>query len=236
MAYRSSASTPQASGTSLVANVPAGVLNGDYMLAVIAQDGAPPDTITPPAGWTLVDSGDQTTPDGCSNRLYERYSGGSEPSTYTWTLSGSTVSEAVIVALSGRKTSSARTFFAQTQQTTSTASPITTASTGGVAVAGDDLVFFISMDFPAGPNDFSLGAGSSGFLVKENTNSPAWIAVHSMVKANVGAGATGNIAGVETFTAAGAGFTSWVVSVAQAPAATGGPPTNKLAMGLGIFL
>jgi hypothetical protein len=84
--------------------VPAGTLANDVMIASITfrpcsatSGGACTTTITPPAGWTQVNTvTDQTTGGGTGgfgNRLfvYRRVAGASEPANYTWTLGGTPV-------------------------------------------------------------------------------------------------------------------------------------------------
>ena len=69
-------------GTSIVVNKPTSTASGHVMAAAIYATGA--QTITPPSGWTL-----QASETGsASNRvwLYTKVAGGSEPSSYTWTL------------------------------------------------------------------------------------------------------------------------------------------------------
>lgn len=69
--------------TTVVVPKPTGTLSGHVMVAAIYAAGA--QTITPPSGWTL-----QASETGSSaNRvwLYTKVAGGSEPSSYTWTLS-----------------------------------------------------------------------------------------------------------------------------------------------------
>ena len=69
--------------TTVVVNKPTGTLSGHVMVAAIYASGG--QTITPPSGWTLQASETGST----SNRIwvYTRVAGGSEPSSYTWTLS-----------------------------------------------------------------------------------------------------------------------------------------------------
>ena len=67
---------------SLILPVPGGITNNDALVALISTDGDP--TLTPPAGWTLINSIGGTA----KAFLYYRISSGSEPATYTWTLDG----------------------------------------------------------------------------------------------------------------------------------------------------
>ncbi len=83
----------------LTINVPAGTVNDDVMIASItlrqcsAVSGAAcTTTISPPAGWTVVDSIDQTTGGASGQRLvvYRRVAA-SEPASYTWNFGGTPV-------------------------------------------------------------------------------------------------------------------------------------------------
>src|SRR5579872_2527261 len=76
-----------AGSTSCVISVPTNVA-GDILYAHISfyQGGG---TITPPSGWTLVDTYN-TVGSGSGTAAYWHKSNGSEPSSYTWTFSGNT--------------------------------------------------------------------------------------------------------------------------------------------------
>lgn len=80
---------PSAAGTSHVISIPAGVQLGDFLLAVLTNNGATSSTVTAPAGggWTALPG----TPlsNGTTHRLWAFYkiAGGAEPSTYTFTSS-----------------------------------------------------------------------------------------------------------------------------------------------------
>jgi len=91
-------------GLKLVIPVPAGTQANDVMIASIAlqpcsaaSGGACVTSVNPPAGWTLVNTINQTTglipfstPLVYGNRLfiYRRVATGTEPASYTWTLGG----------------------------------------------------------------------------------------------------------------------------------------------------
>lgn len=83
----------------LTINVPAGTVNDDVMIATIAwrqcstvSGAACTSTVTPPAGWTVVDSIDQTTGGAFGERhvVYRRVAA-SEPASYTWSFGGTPV-------------------------------------------------------------------------------------------------------------------------------------------------
>lgn len=75
--------------TSITVAKPSGTTAGDLLVAVVGiQD--PSRTITPPSGWTLLARQD-TGPDSYDNygAVYYKIAGGSEPSDYTWSWTGS---------------------------------------------------------------------------------------------------------------------------------------------------
>jgi hypothetical protein len=80
--------------------VPAGTVTNDYMIASVAVR---PTTavITPPAGWTLVRRVDNAATTANSLAVYTRIATGSEPASYSWTLSASTGSAGGIQSFAG---------------------------------------------------------------------------------------------------------------------------------------
>lgn len=91
VAYRSSQSvTNGTAGTSVTVSKPAGIVDTgdnpgrDQLIAVIAAAGAP--SITPPAGWTLIDTAD---PEATVSMWVYRKLASSEGASWTWTLGSS---------------------------------------------------------------------------------------------------------------------------------------------------
>ncbi|HVD62815.1 MAG TPA: Ig-like domain-containing protein, partial [Lapillicoccus sp.] len=97
IAFRSASSANNVTATTLVIPAPAGVTSGDALLAVVSVRGAP--AITPPAGWTLVrlDANASTM----RQAVFVRIAGGSEPASYTFTLSNAQSAAGGIVAYTG---------------------------------------------------------------------------------------------------------------------------------------
>ncbi len=87
-------------GTSLTLPVPAATMPGDVMVAGLAVRGQP--TLTPPAGWDLV----RLDPRGTTmeQAVYTKVAGGSEPSSYSWTIAASRVAVGAISTYSGVST------------------------------------------------------------------------------------------------------------------------------------
>jgi hypothetical protein len=101
--FRSAASTFTNGATSLVIPVPAGVQQGDVLIAQVGVRNNP--TITPPAGWTLV----LDTPSGTTMRqvaFVHVVTAAAEPASYAWTFSTSQIAAGAIAAYSGVDTAS----------------------------------------------------------------------------------------------------------------------------------
>lgn len=100
LTYRSNAT----STNSATCNKPSGVVSGDLLHAQVSfYDSGSAPTITPPSGWTLQSSGNGDTGAGSSwIRTYRKVAGGSEPTSYTWTISGSPYTDIAILRYDGQ--------------------------------------------------------------------------------------------------------------------------------------
>lgn len=90
LTYVGGASNSNANGgtaSSLVVNVPAGVVDGDFMLTVGHKNPTTSATITTPSGWTVFQGPDANA--GITCFAYFR-TASSEPASYTWTQAGAT--------------------------------------------------------------------------------------------------------------------------------------------------
>jgi hypothetical protein len=82
--FRNAATAQTGSGaTSIAVGVPAGVVAGDVLIAVVDAEGS--GTITAPSGWSSTNLVAATTSFGFRG-VYFHVAGSSEPSSYTWTL------------------------------------------------------------------------------------------------------------------------------------------------------
>ena len=70
-------------GDPVVVTAPAGIVDGDLLLAFVYNSGASNTVVTPPSGWTLVDTTNDSPADDDIMWLYTKVAS-SEPSTYTW--------------------------------------------------------------------------------------------------------------------------------------------------------
>src|SRR5581483_6207458 len=137
IAFRSSASAQNGVASSLVLPVPAGVAAGNVLLAVV--DVASSNTVSTPAGWTLVRSDVTTASGGVTGQwAYYHVAGGSEPASYTWQLGGKVGAAGAILAYSGADTTNP--IDAAAGQAGSTKSTAITAPSVTTTVAGDMLV------------------------------------------------------------------------------------------------
>ena len=120
--------------SSLQISAPAGRQTNDFMLATITVRSSR--TITPPSGWTLVRV--DTSGTALRQAIYRRFVIGSEPSSYTWSFSGTTGAAGTIAVYRGVDTTtpieanSGRVNGSSTQVPTN---PITTATTHAAVVA-----------------------------------------------------------------------------------------------------
>ncbi len=85
--------------TSLTINKPAGVVEGDVMVAQVTVRGGTGTGITAPTGWTLLDRNNSTTTLGQAD--YYRVAGSSEGASYQWNFSATQKASGGIIAYSG---------------------------------------------------------------------------------------------------------------------------------------
>lgn len=219
MAFRSVATTDvSTSSGGISVNNPVGIVIGDQLLAYFVKDVGSAVTVTPPAGWTFVDSAitaNASFPKWAA--LYKKTADGTEGASQTWDLVSNAAGGAIIAAWSNR--SGSITFEQQTINNTQNASPITLAAASGTALLADDVAYFIEIAKSA-QEDWALTAPAT-FTNRVAVGSFNWATVQLTTKDNVSAGALGTLAGVETVTGSGTGgYSTFVVSMAQAAAVT----------------
>jgi hypothetical protein len=153
--------TDSSSNNTYTLNKPAGVTTNDLMVAFVTTELATGTTISVPAGWVLIDSSTvhKSSTDMCLFVL-ARTAGGSEPSTWSGTLSTSSVKRgAVVVAYSGAASISAQ-FISEAQSATATAGTVFTSPT---VINTDPNAWRISV--------FSVNASSTP-TITANTQAP----------------------------------------------------------------
>jgi hypothetical protein len=87
-AVRASTSGSVNTATSLSLNKPAGTAQGDLLVATVSHQGGSLRSVTPPSGWTAVPNTDFSNSTNVRIHAYYRLAGASEPSSYTFTLTG----------------------------------------------------------------------------------------------------------------------------------------------------
>jgi hypothetical protein len=133
VAFRAGSTAQVGASTSLVVAKPAGLATGDVMIATVSSRGIP--NITPPAGWSLVTSTDNSTT--MRQAVYWRAAGASEPASWTFTLSKAKAAVVQVNAYSGVSTTApVRAFAASVNASgTTVTAPAVTATSGDAVVA-----------------------------------------------------------------------------------------------------
>ena len=168
------------SGNTFTINKPAGVSNGNVMIAAINQNGSAP-TPTPPAGWILISSNNAFT--GTVSYIYYKVAGGAEPTSYVWTFSNGTYPSGVITNFTGTFCSSPIDAYSTVTTSGYTASSVTTSTTNEMLV-----VVFCS---GSGANSWSTPAG----MTADYTGAQNCTATAIFHATQAAAGATGTKTG-----------------------------------------
>jgi hypothetical protein len=159
----SSSAARTTNSTTLVINKPAGVVQGDVMIAAFQESGGITGTVTPPAGWTLIRS--QTVESNTKTYTYWKAAGASEPASYTWTSTLSSKHSGGIIAMTGVDTTTPVDASASVENTAnlSVSCPaVTTTVDYGwlvtVAITHDGTTF----TFPSGQTErFDVSTGNT---------------------------------------------------------------------------
>jgi hypothetical protein len=188
VAYRSQASTTYASRTNTVVTPPAGLIDGDIILAAIFVSAtAPPPSVTPPAGFTAVSGSPTSVNDGTTfgqlNVFWKRANSESGNYTFTHTLASS---QGLLIAISGAATSGSPIDAVSNNTGTGT----TTTALSVTTTMASDLLVYMAHDWVGSgtlnpPTSFTERfdsivydadvtksvAGSSGNVTQTNGNS-----------------------------------------------------------------
>lgn len=183
-AYRASTSGGGSAGASVVANKPTGTVSGDVLVASLYVETTA--AITAPSGFSEV-TNSPAAPTGNQFRLhvYTKVAGGSEPSSYTFSWTGSVWRDLIIEAYSGADNTTPVSVSANavnnSATATSTQAPSVSATTGAA-----DCTLILSQAWYAGAANF---APASGFTERLDTADDLEVCD----KAQAVAGATGSI-------------------------------------------
>jgi len=222
--------------TSIAVDKPAGTASGDLLIGVIVTDGTA-GTFTPPASWTLIDSG-TADPGGNANQVtlgaWHKIAGGSEPSSYTWSWTYPQTVYAFIIRITGHDVSDPIDVWGVATGS-STGASITVTSPDVTTTVDDTLVLRIfgadrAMNFgsyPAGHTGITFGSSSGdNTTMYQCTGGAAYIA-----QAAIGATGTADFSAIPNVSAT----EEWrALTVAIAPAAAA-PPDISNAPGIYDF-
>jgi hypothetical protein len=131
ISVRSASKAVIGSGTSITVAKPTGVATGDVLVASITTRSIP--GITGPTGWSRMLTTDGTTT--IRQTIWYKVATGSEPSSYTWTLTAANAGAARIVAYQGAsRTAPIRTLVGKSNAAS------TTITSGSLAARNGDVV------------------------------------------------------------------------------------------------
>lgn len=122
--------------TTLNVSKPSGTQDGDILIAVISVRGGTSTTITPPAGWTLINSNDSTTI--LKSSIFWKQSSASDNNIQTFSFNSSQKASGVISGYSGVDTTSpvnAQNSQVNASSTSMTAPDVTTTVTNTMVIA-----------------------------------------------------------------------------------------------------
>lgn len=201
--------------TTLPINKPAGVVNGDLLIAQIIGDGTSI-TITAPAGWALLEG---PIASGASATLWVYYKlASSEPTSWTWTASAGLNWVGDVLAYSGVSTTSPINAHANTLTTAGV-----TSITGAAVTTTVSNCFILGL-FAVRATPFP-GTAGAGFTERAEITSTN---LSSLVGYSEDEAITSPATVSPTATMTGSGGSGWAaVTVAIAPPSLG--PTNTVA-------
>lgn len=181
IAFRAVASTNATTTTSFVIAKPTGTVDGDAMVAIVNANNSA--TITPPAGWTLINTVDPVT-EATISTYYKKAS--SEGSDYTFTIGSSERTSGGIISFSGSFASNFIDVSSVNSATGGTDAP--RASSVTTTVANTMLVYLSSYDNSDTAPVYTIAAGITQAV--QTTGASKTIIGY---KSQAAAGATGTI-------------------------------------------
>ena len=210
---------------------PAGVVADDIILLALSMDGGAATITSWPSGFTEIMQASVGGPDGRTSAVAWKRAGGSEPSTYVITMSGTTGADTLVTcaAWSGRDTTNPPTWGTANNIGTGSASPVTANANGVTAVAGDDLAWFAFADTTGATPSFAPPSGYTERIDAIGTSSYSSTTLATLD--NASAGATGTVAGTLTFASGTAGYDAILIRI---PAAAGDTTAPVLTAPTGV--
>ncbi len=201
------------SASSVVVAKPTGTADGDIVFAFLVVNNGSSVTITPPSGFTVIESTTFTNP---LIMAVAWKKAASEPTTYTWTVSASVVVLEVITSTFRGQSNVVP--IADHQHTIQTSSSTTLASPSVTTAAADSLW----LSWVVFNNGTSVVQPSGWTVLDDNPDTVG------MGHADISVASAGATGASPTWSASGAGQPNIVVSVALSPTLTG---TGALAIG-----
>jgi hypothetical protein len=189
------------------------IVAGDYVAALVSADANADCDDATLTGFTRIDVQNTATPDGHSWAYFEIVNAtGSEGATAT--LGGITAVDSgiIIVSMSGRATTSPRTFLTPTLNTSTNSSPVSLDATSGTATEGDDILFLVGLN-PTSSNTPWVFTPPTNYSEQEEGTSQAWNALTLATRNAVSAGAVGTLSGSAALSGQSAGWLAFVVAV-----------------------
>lgn len=175
-----------ATAVSLTITKPAGTVNGDVLIASIAASSSTA-TITPPSGWTLVNSATQSNTNPSKLSTYSLAAGASEPASYTWTASGSPDVVGSIAAFSGVDSGAS---MINVQSAQATGSALTHAAASITTTVANTML--VSTHVQASSSSWTIaGMTEVGDVASRTVSNAAGISMEMNYLAQAAAGASG---------------------------------------------
>ena len=210
-------------GTTCVISGVSGIQANDIILAFGSSGGSSAVTVTPPSGFAAIPGLSNQGMATLGATLWNEYkiAGGSEPSSYTFTLNQNDFHTCQIRVYSGRNTSSPFSAVAATAASTNSAMPISVSLTGLTAVASDDVVQIVGVGGVSVTDTLSF-TQSAGFgnLVSSVVTTANSKQVFGADEINVAGGATGTLTGTLSESSSGHStqYAGYVLSLAAGTA------------------
>jgi hypothetical protein len=210
----------QTSANSQITNV-AGVALNDILILRYSQDVAG-GVISWPSGFTPFIQNDLSGPDGQTCGVAWKLATASEPANYTTTSTsgGASISQS-LAAYSGRSTTLPPVAVLTTNITANGPTTFSAVLNGVTALSGDDIDAGLMTDSDNSTSASFTPPGSYTEYADVYDNSNGWSQMSAAYRANVSAGATGNLTFGVTLGTGSAGYAGYVIRIPDVSADSG---------------
>jgi hypothetical protein len=226
-----SALVKQVTTGTIVVTKPAGVVDGDVMITVHIKEGGGGWTITPPAGWTLIQGPDSTTSDGQELVAYKKVAS-SEGASYSWSHDANNRTLSFAVAYSGVDNTTPININGVTIDSGANASPVSVSSPAETTTQNGCMLLHVAAGDPT--NSGGSWTAPAGFTARVNdfdTGSPmdGFVPVLLADKIQSSAGSTGTLTSTLTLSGGDAGWIAQTIALQDASPPAGGafPPVPE---------